>query len=126
MNKALKDVHALVIEDEVALNEAYVTILKSEHIKVDAAYDGQEALEILKKVTPDIILLDLRMPTMSGIEFLRRFSKLKSQKNAKIIIFSNYDKQEEINEAFELGAAKYLLKAWASPSEILKVIKGMI
>ncbi len=126
MDKALKDINVLVVEDEKDLNEAYVAILKSQKIKVESSFNGKEALECLKKFKPDIILLDLRMPTMGGIEFLTKINKLKPKLKSKIIIFSNYDKQDEIKDAFDLGASKYMLKAWASPNELIKVIKETV
>ena len=126
MKKQLKDINVLVVEDEVTLNDAYVTILKSNKINVESCFNGKEALEELKKFSPDVILLDLRMPTMGGIEFLTLLSKQKPKNKSKIIIFSNYDKQDEINDAFKLGASKYMLKAWASPTEIIRVIKESV
>ncbi len=123
MKKALKDTSVLVVEDEAILNDAYVAILESEEIKVETTFNGEEALEKLKKFTPDIILLDLRMPVMGGIQFLNLFDKLKPKIASKIIIFTNYDRQDEIKDAFALGATKYMLKAWASPKELIKIIR---
>jgi len=126
MNQSPKKISVLVVEDELELNKAYVTILTSEKMKVESCLNGEEALEKLKKFTPDVILLDLRMPKMGGIDFLTSFSKLKPQIKSRVIIFTNYDKQDEINEAFSLGASKYMLKAWASPREIVKLIKETV
>jgi DNA-binding NarL/FixJ family response regulator len=126
MSKLLKNVKVLVVEDEMALNAAYVTILESENIKVETSFNGKEALEKIKEVQPDVILLDLKMPKMSGIEFLEAFSKLKPKLKSKVIVFSNYDKQDDIKDAFSLGASKYMLKAWASPTEIVKLIKETV
>lgn len=113
----------LVVEDEKALNEAYCTILRKEGFKILPAFDGDEALSVAENSNVDLILLDLRMPKVNGIEFLKAFD-LKSQKNPPIVIvFSNLDMQEEIDEAFELGATKYMLKAWASPKELVKLVK---
>lgn len=113
----------LVVEDEKVLNHAYRTILEKSGYDVRVAYDGGEALEILDKYTPDIILLDLKMPNLDGIGFLKAYQKRDGEKRSKIILFSNYDLQQEINEAYNLGADKYVLKAWASPKDLLKIIK---
>jgi len=113
----------LIVEDEQTLNSAYQTILKQEGYKVFAAYDGEEALEIAQKNKIDLILLDLRMPKMSGIEFLKAYDVKNQKKRPKIVVFSNLDMQSEIDEAYELGADKYMLKAWASPKELVKLIK---
>lgn len=118
----------LIVEDEKTLNEAYATILGKEGYRVLSAYDGEEALSILKKAKPDVILLDLRMPNVDGIEFLRRYKSTKpaSGTASQIIVFSNLDMQKEIDQAYELGANKYILKAWASPKELVRLIKDTL
>jgi CheY-like chemotaxis protein len=115
----------LIVEDEPSLNEAYQIILTNAGYNILAAYNGEEALMIVKDVTPDVILLDLRMPVMDGIEFLHNYSLADNDKT-KVIVFSNYDMQKEIEEAYKLGANKYILKAWASPNELLKLVKDVI
>jgi CheY-like chemotaxis protein len=115
----------LIVEDESSLNEAYQVILASAGYDILSAFNGEEALAIVDDVTPDIILLDLRMPVMDGIEFLKNYSA-GDNKKTKVIVFSNYDMQKEIEEAYKLGADKYILKAWASPNELLKLIKDVL
>lgn len=124
MTKTQKTRSILIVEDETSLNEAYQIILANAGYDILSAFDGKEALDILKQANPDIILLDLRMPVMNGIEFLKEYTP--SDKKTKVIVFSNYDMQKEIEEAYELGAHKYILKAWASPKELLKLIKDTI
>jgi CheY-like chemotaxis protein len=126
MNKVVKDISVLVVEDEPTLNAAYIRILESGKMQAQASFNGEEALAKLEEMDPDIILLDLKMPKMSGLEFLATFAKMKPQRKAKVIIFSNFDKQAEIQEAFKLGATKYMLKAWASPKELIKVIEETV
>lgn len=115
----------LVVEDDVALNDAYKTILETEHSHVFTAANGQEALEVAAKHVPNIIFLDLRMPVMDGIAFLKAYEPKKNNPKAKIVVFSNYDMQAEVDEAYELGAERYVLKAWASPKELLKLVKDL-
>jgi two-component system response regulator (stage 0 sporulation protein F) len=105
------------------LNEAYARVLSAANIALLRAYNGKEALDILKTEKPDIILLDLRMPVMDGIEFLKNLKPKENLPEAKIIVFSNYDDQHEIDEAFQLGAMHYMLKAWATPDELVKLIR---
>lgn len=118
--------YILIVEDEKSLSEAYEIILKKEGYKVEAAYDGEQALEYTGKGDPDLIMLDLRMPKMSGIEFLRKYNAAKKHPGVKIIVFSNLDTQDEIDEAFSLGAHKYMLKAWASPKELAQFVKNTL
>ena len=112
----------LVVEDERTLNEAYELVLKSEGHNVRVAYNGKEALGIFKEQNPDLVLLDLRMPQMDGVEFLKHLKPKENKLKAKIIIFSNYDDQKEIDSAFAHGATRYILKAWSSPKELAKMV----
>lgn len=123
VNMSDKDLQVLIIEDEQLLNEAYARVLSAANISLLRAYNGQEALDILKNEKPDIILLDLRMPVMDGLEFLKKLQPKENLPETKIIVFSNYDDQHEIDEAFSLGAMHYMLKAWATPDELVKLIR---
>lgn len=113
----------LIVEDEKLLNEAYEMVLKKEGHDVRAAFNGEEALEMIDKDKPELILLDLRMPKMDGVEFLKNYEKRSDNKDVHIIVFSNYDEQKEIDEAFAHGATRYILKAWSSPKELVKVVE---
>jgi len=115
----------LVVEDERVLNGAYETILTKSGHTVKVAFDGNEALEKLKGFKPDVILLDLKMPNLDGIGFLKAYNELGNKKSSKIVLFSNFDLQKEIDEAFSLGVDKYVLKAWASPKDLLKIIEDV-
>jgi DNA-binding response OmpR family regulator len=112
----------LIVEDEKSLNEAYRLILERDGHKVFSAYDGEEALKTFKESNPDLVLLDLRMPKLDGIEFLKRLDHSKNHPNLEVIVFSNLDHQKEIDAAFESGATRYILKAWSSPKELSKVV----
>ncbi len=112
----------LVVEDEVSLSEAYHTLLKQAKYDVMVAHDGKDALEKVQQFEPDLILLDLRMPIMDGVGFLKEYDLAKKHPDVKVIVFSNYDMQDEIDEAYRLGADRYILKAWASPREILNLV----
>ncbi len=115
----------LIVEDEVLLQEAYATVLKHEGYKILTASDGQKALEVLEKNKPDLILLDLRMPKMDGLTFLSELKK-QGKKGYKIIVFSNYDVQKDIDASFDLGATHYVLKAYASPKELARIVKNSL
>lgn len=116
----------LIIEDDVALNQAYVTILSSAGYGVRSAFDGEAALRLTTEKEPDIIFLDLRMPTLDGIGFLKAYQPKTQHANVQIIVFSNYDLQHEIDEAYSLGAQRYVLKAWASPKELIKIVEDTL
>jgi CheY-like chemotaxis protein len=113
----------LIVEDETALREAYELVLKKAGYDTLGAVNGLEALKAFETADFDVVLLDLRMPKMDGVEFLKKLKPAKSHPNTKIIIFSNYDDQGEVSEAMKSGADRYILKAWSSPGELVKVVE---
>jgi len=115
----------LIVEDDIVLNEAYVTILGMEYADVCTAFNGEEALRVAEQQNPDIIFLDLRMPVMDGIGFLEKYKLKEHHPDVRIVIFSNYDMQAEVDRAYELGAERYVLKARASPKELLKMVETL-
>lgn len=115
----------LIVEDDLALNEAYKLILETAEYQVFTAFNGEEALQVAAQQHPDLIFLDLRMPVMDGIGFLKQYRPKENHPEAHIVVFSNYDMQAEVDQAYELGAERYVLKAWASPKELLKIVKDL-
>ena len=113
----------LIVEDDKALHSAYKMILEKQKYSVLSAYNGQEALDVLADNTVDLILLDISMPKMNGIEFLEKF---KNTKDVKVIVFSNLDTEKDIDRVYALGAHRYILKAWASPQELVKVVRDTL
>lgn len=115
----------LIIEDNETLNEAYKLILEKDGHEVTTAFNGEEGLEKLKEVSPDLILLDMLMPKMDGLEFLRHFNP-GSYPNTTIIILSNLNEDEQVEEARKLGAHRYILKANTSPRELAIKVNHII
>ena len=119
----------LIVEDEPNLLDAYTLILEHGGFTATQASDGNLALRALENDNFDLVLLDLRMPNKDGLEFLDDFNEIEynsSNEKPKIIVFSNLDSESEIDKAYGLGADKYLLKAWVSPKELLKVIDQVL
>lgn len=117
----------LIVEDEQALAGAYQTILETHGHHVETVGNGQAALDLVQKKLPELILLDMKLPKMSGLEFLRKLHNLAGGKlQTSVIIFSNQDMQADIDEAYRLGAKRYILKAWASPQHLAKVVDEVL
>lgn len=114
----------LVVEDNDILSNAYKQILEKQKHDVRVAYNGKEALEKVTKSEPDVIFLDLLMPVMGGLDFLRKYDLTKHPK-VKVIILSNLDTDSDIEEAVALGASKYILKAHATPSQLSMLVKKL-
>lgn len=116
----------LIIEDDAILQGAYTTVLTMEGFTVDSAPDGQEGLRKAQADEPDIILLDMLMPNMNGIDFLKMYDLKNKHPNTKVIVFSNISIPESMKEAMQLGAVKYLTKASFTPKEMVATIKDLL
>lgn len=116
--------HILIVEDDPALNDAFKMVLAKKGYRVTCVFNGQEALEVAQKKKFDLILLDLLMPVMNGADFLRNFNA--KEKNIPVVVFTNIDSQKDIEEVQQLGATRSILKAWASPKELLKIINDTL
>ncbi|MGM0438872.1 MAG: response regulator [Patescibacteria group bacterium] len=110
----------LIIEDEKTLAQMYKEVFTKEGYDVFLAGDVAEALKQVKKVKPDLILLDILLPGETGISFLIKLRRLESEvADTNVVAFSNYDDQESKKEAFRLDAKEYLIKTENTPKEIL-------
>lgn len=112
----------LILEDDHFLAKAYVAILEKEGYQVSHVTNGLKGIELTKNEDFDIILLDILMPELGGMEFLRIF-RPSAHPETKVIVFSNMSTQESIHEAMKLGAHKYLTKATVSPREMAELIQ---
>lgn len=116
----------LIVEDNDMLNRAYRIVLEKNGHKIESATNGQEALGALDKFKPKVILLDLLMPKMGGIEFLRHYSTRKDNKDVKVVVLTNLGREEDIQEAMSLGAYKYIIKAHSSPADLAALVNHLI
>lgn len=116
----------LVVEDDKDLNNAYSVILKHEGHEVISAYDGKDALKKLNSFSPDLILLDLLMPIMGGLEFLQECDLPSKNTKQKVLIFTNMENSPEVAEAYKLGANRCIIKSWTAPHNLAKVVSDTL
>lgn len=114
INVVLADDHVLVRNGIKALLEDQTGI-----VVIDEASNGKEALEVISKNKPHILIVDIRMPEMNGIEVVAEMNK--SFKEVKTLVLSMHDSEEYVVQAIQAGADGYLLKG-ASKKEFLKAI----
>ena len=113
----------LVIEDDPTLRKVYVTVLTKEGFEVAEAGNGEEGLRLAEANEPDLILLDMMMPRMSGLDFLRAYDVKVRHPKVKVVAFSATEKVEFVTEAPKLGAAKYLTKFRFSPKAMVQMVR---
>jgi two-component system response regulator RegX3 len=101
------NVRVLVVEDEASYREALVSGLRLEGFDVEVAADGYEALRLVEKCEPDIVLLDMLLPGMHGIEVCRR---MRAVSQVPIVMVSAVDAELDVVLGLELGAAGYVTK----------------
>ena len=113
--------HVLLVEDEPNLNETISFNLESEGYEVTSTLNGKDALDAIEKKKPDLILLDLMLPDMSGLEICRELRS--SKKTKKIPIMMVTAKGEEVDRivGFELGADDYIVKPFSIREFMLRV-----
>lgn len=116
----------LLVEDDPFLIDIYSTKLKEAGFSVKIAIDGKEALKKVKKDIPDLLILDIVLPNFNGWEILRKIERDDQLKALKVIILSNLGEKEEIEKGLKLGAARYLVKAHYTPSEVVEEVKKIL
>ena len=98
----------LVVDDDPDVREVLVQFLGQRGYHVETAADGLEGMRILKQRTPDVLLLDIEMPSLNGLEVLRRI--LAADIEVGVIMISGYDDEEACRMALRLGAADFVPK----------------
>lgn len=114
----------LIVEDETILKEAYDIVLQSAGYRTILASNGQEALDHLTHITPDVILLDVHMPVMDGEELLQKLKK-SDHSNMKIVVFSNNADRSMGHRLQEAGAERFVLKSELSPTGLIDFVKHL-
>lgn len=118
--------NVLIVEDDPDLNAAYSVILTKNGYTVKSAFNGEEALEALQNFDPQLILLDLLMPVMGGLEFLQNYELREKHPDVKVLIFTNMENSPEVNEAYKLGAHRCIIKSWTAPQNLTHVVKDAL
>lgn len=113
----------LLVEDDSLLRNMYTQALVSHGYKILKASDGQEALDLFNKEKIDLIITDLMMPRMSGVEFLQEVRKTPQGQTIPAIAWSNLTFEEEKTQALSAGANEYIVKDSLPVEQIVDVIK---
>jgi CheY-like chemotaxis protein len=112
-------VTVLVVDDDSMVLEIYRLILERAGFNVLVAGDGLVALEVVSSTPPDLILLDIKMPRMDGIEVLKRLAADQATSAIPVVMLSNFDDPALITESRRLGAKQYCIKANLNPAKEL-------
>jgi DNA-binding response OmpR family regulator len=113
----------LFIEDESALQRTFEEALKDEGFEMISALDGETGLKMAKEKLPDLILLDLILPRMDGMEVLKKLKESEKTKEIPVIVLTHLEDLGKVEKAMELGAKAYLIKGEYSLKEVIEKIK---
>lgn len=115
----------VLIDDDQFIAEMYVLKFKESGFEIETAEDAKTGLKKIKEFAPDVVLLDIVMPTMDGLEALREIKKSGDQK-PKVILLTNLGQQEDVEKGMSLGADGYIIKADFTPSEVMEKVKSLL
>jgi len=113
----------LLVEDEKILAEMYKEKFERAGFKIVSAFSAEEGLELAKKEKPDLIILDILLPTKNGVSFLEEKNRTPEIAAIPIVALSNYDHPETRKMALELGVKEYIIKTDFTPKELVEKIK---
>ncbi len=116
----------LIVEDDKFLRELAGTKLEHEGFQVLGATDGREAIDMVTKENPEVVILDLILPNVDGYEVLRTLRAKPEYAKLPIIVLSNMGSEEDIKKAKDLGATDFLIKAHFSFGDIIKKIHEVL
>ncbi len=124
MNPSTKKI--LLVEDEDFIRELYVRQLTKAGFQVKAAPDGTSGLNLLMSEPFDLVLLDIMLPGMNGLQLLREYKTKNPTSSTIVILLTNLGQEAVIKEGFELGAQAYIIKASYTPDQVVNEVKNAL
>ena len=119
-------VKVAIVEDDVAIAQMYRFKFEAEGYQVETAENGRLGLELAEKMRPDMILLDLMMPEMTGEELLTAMRKTAWGKDIKVVVLTNRGEQEIPDSVREQGVTAVILKADMTPRQVAELVKDAL
>lgn len=116
----------LFIEDEPALQKTLGNFLRERGYQMVSALDGESGLRLVKSEHPDLVLLDLILPRLHGLEVLKAMSDDPKLRAIPAIVLTNVESSQSVEQAVELGARAYLVKTSYTLDEVLEKIKSVL
>lgn len=116
----------LLVDDDTTLREMYDERLRIEGFEIVQAANGIDALQKLREIKPDIILLDVMMPKVNGFEVLKQLKENPASKDIPVIILTALIQDKDRLQGKQLGAADFIVKSETMPGEVIAKIKRIL
>ncbi len=124
MSESFKSI--LLVDDDLTLREMYSERLKAEGFVVEMARDGEEALSKAAEMHPNIILLDIMMPKINGLDVLKKLREQEETKAIPVIVLTALIQDREKMESITRGADDYIVKSETMPGEVIQKVKDLL
>lgn len=116
----------LLVDDDAFLRDMYATKFTEQGDEVQVAHDGNQVLTILADESFDVVIMDMVMPGMSGLELLTAIQARPSAQKSKYIVLSNQGEETDIQAAVDAGVDGYIIKAESIPSEVVAKVHSIV
>jgi CheY-like chemotaxis protein len=116
----------LIVEDDPLMSRMYQKIFTFEQYEVELAGDGEEGLEKARLVKPTLILLDVMMPKMNGLEVLDKLKADPETKTIPVVMLTNLAGEQDAETALAKGAIKYIIKSEYEPKQVTDMVKEIL
>lgn len=121
-----KKAKILVVEDDPFVSSMYVDKLEKAGFETLAADDGSLGWEMIQKEKPDLVLLDILLPKISGFEVLKKMKANRETKDISVILLTNLGQKQDVDEGLRLGAEDYLIKVHFTPQDVMAKIEKVL
>jgi len=121
-----KKVKVAIIEDDMAIVQMYRTKFETEGYDVATAPDGIAGLQLIEQFKPDIVLLDLMMPNMNGLDMLKTLRSSAEGREAKVVVLTNMGDTETATKVYKMAADDYIVKAEMTPKQVADRVKALL
>jgi DNA-binding response OmpR family regulator len=115
-----------IVEDDQAIAQMYRLKFEAEGYTVELAEDGKLGLALVEHMQPDVVLLDIMMPVMTGDEMLANLRATSWGKDVKVIILTNMGEQEAPDAIKKLGVSSFIVKAEMTPRQVAELVKSTL